>query len=76
MTFEPRFLWLVLGPLLMIFIAVADWVVYRNRGDDETLSRTLLRVQARWRVFAVVVAFSLGVLVGHLFVPQHLPCPE
>jgi hypothetical protein len=61
----------VVGPLL---IAAYDLAVYVTAGNDATVSRVILDA-ARNGDFGLLIPFAVGVLVGHLFVPQHLP-PE
>ena len=53
-------------------LCLYDLWAYRHAGNDATISRVLLRVSARRRLFAMAVVFLLGLLCGHLFLPQIL----
>lgn len=47
-----------------------DLVAYAATGDPGTLSRVMLRMGEGPTAFAAAVVFLLGVLTGHLFLPQ------
>jgi hypothetical protein len=68
--------WTVATPLAIVGAAVAlafyDLLAYRRGGNDATISVAMLRAGRRYPMFAIVVAFIVGVLFGHLFLPQHV----
>lgn len=55
---------------IIVGLMLYDLVVYVRVGNDATISRVVLDVASRSAVFVVCFVFSLGVLVGHLFLPQ------
>ncbi len=57
------------GPALA---ALYDVVVYNTAGNDATISKIMLSHAAVWPVLGLVVAYTIGVLSGHFFVPQHV----
>ncbi len=70
MVVSARIFWLFVVLSVPVFILGADYALYRFGGNDLTLSRFFLQVESRWLLFGLLFAFDLGVLVGHLFVPQ------
>ena len=60
---------LVVAPFLFAWF---DFVVYRNGGNESTISRVLLEVDFLTKYFALVAVFAAGILVGHFFFPQHV----
>lgn len=50
-----------------------DLVAYWRGGDRATISRTMLSVSQRYPLFAILFALVIGVLLGHFFLPQHVP---
>lgn len=58
---------------VIVGLIVYDLVVYATVGNDATLSKTLLDVSRQSAAFALSFVFALGVLVGHLFLPQSDP---
>lgn len=70
MVLTARIFWLFVILLVPVFILGADYVLYRFGGNDLTLSRFFLQVESRWIMYAVMVAFDIGVVVGHMAVPQ------
>ena len=69
--------WQSLTALVVVGVIVAliiyDLVAFVLGGNDATLSKTLLDVSRRSAWFALSFVFALGVLVGHLFLPQSKP---
>lgn len=49
---------------------VWDVIAFSFGGHAATFSTLLLDTADRYRGFALVVAFAVGVLFGHLFLPQ------
>lgn len=47
---------------------VYDLIAYNAGGNGATISRVLLS----WATDYPIVAIAFGVLLGHLFVPQHV----
>lgn len=60
---------IIAAPLI---IGGYDWIAYERAGNSATISRTLLDAARRWPIIGVAFGFGLGLLCGHLFVPQHL----
>ena len=56
--------------LIVAFIigCVYDVAAYTNAGNDATISRVMLA----WAKDYPIVAIAFGVLLGHLFVAQHI----
>lgn len=54
---------------VVVGLIVYDLVAYAIGGNDATLSRVLL---SRGAGFALWFVFGLGMLVGHLFLPQRV----
>ncbi|QJW94698.1 hypothetical protein [Frigoriglobus tundricola] len=48
-----------------------DLIAYARGGNPATLSRVSLDTANTYRGFVMVVCLAVGVLLGHLFVPQH-----
>lgn len=62
---------------LLIVATVVVWIITdillaTFLGNGATISQTFLHTCERYRGFAICVAFSIGVLFGHLFLPQHV----
>jgi len=75
MTWRPVTALVLVGGLLAWI--VYDLFAYAIAGNDATISRLLLDT-ATWQPgVALSLVFAMGVLIGHLFVPQHvyLPAP-
>ncbi len=53
----------------IVLLILYDLVAYAVGGNAATISRVLL---GRGWAFALWVVFGLGVLVGHLFLPQRV----
>jgi hypothetical protein len=66
---EVTVLVLIAGLLAWI---VYDLIAYVRGGNSATISRVMLGTAAKYPVFALAFVFLLGVLTGHLFVPQHV----
>jgi hypothetical protein len=66
--------WKTLTALVIVAVIVGlivyDLIAYAVGGNPATISRTVLRISQRAGGFGLSVAFALGVLVGHLFLPQ------
>jgi hypothetical protein len=56
-----------------------DYLLYLAGGNRATISRTLLDFSKRWPIVPLLFGVGTGILLGHLFVPQHvyvfLPIP-
>lgn len=52
-----------------IVLAVYDLIVFLRRGDDPTISRVVYG----WAKRYPWVVLLFGMLLGHLFIPQHIP---
>ena len=61
--------WIVL--LLPLAVGLYDLAAFLVAGDQATISRVVLAWLGPVSVPACVALFALGVLVGHLAVPQH-----
>lgn len=60
--------------LIVAFVlgCVYDLIAYTNAGNEATISRVLLG----WATDYPIVAIAFGVLLGHLFAPQHVEKKE
>jgi hypothetical protein len=58
---------------VIVGLVLYDLVAFALGGNDATLSKTLLDVSRQSAWFALSFVFALGVLVGHLFLPQSKP---
>ena len=56
---------------LLVLVIAYDAVTYALGGNQDTISVVCLDIADRNRGFAIIVAFAVGVLFGHLFLPQH-----
>lgn len=54
----------------VVLVVLYDLIAFSLGGDPATLSRVCLRTANQYRGFAVCFAFSVGVLFGHLLLPQ------
>lgn len=64
---------LIVGAIVLLI--VYDLVVYAFFGSDPTISRTCYnaaRASASSKAFVMGFVFALGVLAGHIFLPQHV----
>jgi len=57
---------------LLIVVISYDTITYALGGNQATISRVCLGIANRHHGFAIILAFVVGVLFGHLFLPQHL----
>lgn len=49
------------------------WVWKKSRGpNDATISKLLLNAAKKYPIVAVAFGIAIGVLLGHLFWPQHI----
>lgn len=55
---------------VIVGLIVYDLVAFARGGNQATISRVLLDVSKGVGGFALCFVFGLGVLVGHLFLPQ------
>jgi hypothetical protein len=63
--------WLTLAVIIGVTAAVLSydaWVI-RWYGPDASISRVVAHLGARWPVLLPVLAFALGVMVGHVILP-------
>lgn len=60
--------------ILAVFVGVIgyDLFAYVRWGNEATISRVCLETANHYRGFAILAAFAVGVLFGHLFLPQHI----
>jgi hypothetical protein len=59
--------------VILVATAIAyDIIAYARGGNAATFSYICLSVANRYRGFAILLAFAIGVLFGHLFLPQHV----
>jgi hypothetical protein len=56
---------------VIVGLIVYDLVAYARGGNPATISRMFLSIGEKSLAFVIAVVFALGVLVGHLFLPQH-----
>lgn len=56
----------------LFFWVVYDLIAYAFGGSEATYSRLFWEASEAYRGLALCVCFILGVLVGHLFLPQHV----
>jgi hypothetical protein len=56
----------------ILAVACYDLVAYVRVGNEATISRICLETANNYRGFAIGVVFLLGILCGHLFLPQHV----
>ena len=71
--------WTAITSLVFVILVAAavvyDIVAYVRGGNAATFSYVCLGVANRYRGFAILLAFAVGVLFGHLFLPQHVTPP-
>lgn len=60
---------LVLG---LISLAVYDLFAEIGVGNAATISKICLDTANRYRSFTICIVMLLGILIGHLFLPQHV----
>lgn len=53
-------------------IGAYDLTAYLHGGNDATISRTILDTAREYPLFPLVIGLMVGLLLGHLFLPQHL----
>jgi uncharacterized membrane protein len=53
-------------------IGVYDVIAYEIAGNDATISKQCLCVSERTLAFVVCVSVLVGIMLGHLFLPQHV----
>lgn len=56
----------------IVGLSVYDVVVYLIGGNEATISRTLLDGTKEYPIIVVLFSVGFGVLLGHLFLPQHV----
>jgi hypothetical protein len=56
---------------VVVGLIIYDAVSYALGGNQDTISVVCLTMADRYRGFTTIVAFAVGVLFGHLFLPQH-----
>lgn len=61
---------IIVGATLLIMLY--DLAAYYFGGNAATISRICLETSTEYRGFSILVAFAVGVLLGHLFLPQHV----
>ncbi len=54
---------------VIVSLIVYDLIAYAYGGNDATISRVLL---SRGAAFALWFAVGIGILIGHLFLPQRV----
>lgn len=54
-------------------VGVYDLIAYEIGGDEATISKTCLNIEARTVAFAMALAWLGGMAAGHLFLPQTVP---
>lgn len=59
--------------IAVVGLALYDLIAYAFGGNDATISVTVLRTSEAFYGFALYFMFGLGVLCGHLFLPQRVP---
>lgn len=60
---------------VIVGLVVYDTVMFAIYGSDPTISRicyNTARSSGTFRVFVYGIVFSIGVLIGHLYLPQHI----
>lgn len=60
---------------LGLLYGIYDIFAYKTWSNKATISRVLLEANAAslfGMALAIVLAFTVGVLFGHLFLPQHV----
>lgn len=63
--------WTALAFVVVVLASILwDVLAYAFGGHAATFSTVLLATADQYRGFAIVVAFAVGVLFGHLFLPQ------
>ena len=60
----------------VVLLVLYDLIAYARGGNPATVSRVMLRLGSRSLLFALSVAFTLGALVGHFFLPQRPKADE
>lgn len=61
--------------ILLVLVIVYDAVTYALGGNQATISQVCLSIANEYRGFSTIVGFVVGVLFGHLFLPQHVAAP-
>ncbi len=56
----------------LLSLAAYDLFAEIGVGNSATISKLCLDTADRYRVFMLCVAVLLGILIGHLFLPQHV----
>lgn len=56
-------------------IGIYDVIAYELGGNDATISRQCLTIGGRTLAFVVCVSVLVGIMLGHLFLPQHVAGP-
>jgi hypothetical protein len=54
---------------LPLLIGLLDYLLYRVGGNEATISKVLLNTAGTRPLVAISTAYSVGVLMGHLFFP-------
>lgn len=62
---------LVLCFVIGLLVGYDLWV-WRKGGGDATISKILLNAAKKYPIVAVAFGIAIGVLLGHLFWPQHI----
>lgn len=61
--------------VVIVGLALYDLIAYSRHGSEATISRVTYWTSVRSRFFLILFVFAMGVLFGHLFLPQHIDTP-
>lgn len=68
-----------LTPLLIVALVpglgLLDYGLYRLGGNEATFSKVMLDARLRQPLVALLTAYSVGVMLGHFFLPTTAPAP-
>jgi hypothetical protein len=71
---EVRTQWLTVAVLvgLVVEVILLDVLLARTFGVSATFSRTSAWLFERWPILYPIFVFAVGVLVGHIGLPQYI----
>jgi hypothetical protein len=71
---DAKMQWLTVAVLvgLIVEVVLLDVLLARTFGVEATFSRVSALLFERWPIIYPVLVFALGVLVGHIGLPQYI----
>ncbi len=58
--------------IVLLIVIFYDILAYVMSGNDATISNICLETAEKYKYFTILVTLAVGILLGHLFVPQHV----